>query len=194
MREQHLPDSEIQLQSSTNERLQQHLPFLCHLCSLAACSFPKQLLIPTSVRSSSSSDASAPSWTLLTETLLVVITHKSNSHSTESWENVFILLCIWISSWLSRISCDLVCRHKLDTIEFQIAEVWVLWQHVFIIVQVVTEVPQDCFVDGVQLELQTFGLENEFLKSLFKIPPKQDCQTVLCTSFLTHYQLATFSF
>lgn len=108
-----------------------------------------------------------PSWTLLTETLLVVITHKSNSHSTESWENVFILLCIWISMWLSRISCDLVCRHKLDTIEFQIAEVWVLWQHVFIILQVVTGVPQDCFVDGVQLELQTFGLENEFLKSLF---------------------------
>lgn len=49
VREQHLPDTEIQLQSSTNERLQQHLPFLCHFYSLSAYSFPKQPLVCTSV-------------------------------------------------------------------------------------------------------------------------------------------------
>lgn len=97
---------------------------------------------------------------------------------------------------LSRISCDLVCRHKLDTIfKSQKSECCDnMLIYMFMILQVVTESPQDCFVGGVQPELQTFGSEKEFLKSLFKIPPKQDCQTVLCTSFLTHYQLATFPF
>lgn len=167
---------------------------ICLSCVTGACSFPKQLLIPTSVWPSSPSDTRALSWALLTETLLIVIAHRSNSASPESCEKVFVLLCIWIIMWLSRISCDLTCRQKLDIIEFQIAEVWVLWQHVFMILQVVTEVPQDCFVGAVQLELQVFGSEKEFLKSLCIFPPKQDCQSVLCASFLTHYQLLTFPF
>lgn len=131
---------------------------------------------------------------ILRAALLVPVTHKSNSASPGSCENVFVLLCIWIITWLSRISCDLTCRQVLDTVEFQIAEVWVLWQHVFVILQGVTEVPQDCFVGAVQPELQAFGWEKEFLKSLSKFPPKLDCQTVLCTSVLTHYQLVTFPF
>lgn len=48
---------------------------------------------------------------------------------------------------------------KLDTIEFWGTEVQMLWQHVLIILQVVTQVLQDCFVDGVQLELQSYGSE-----------------------------------
>lgn len=94
--------------------------------------------------SSSFSDARAPSWALLAEALLVVITHKSSSASPESCENVFVLLCIWIIMWLSRVSCDLTCSQKLNTIEFQIAQVWVLWQ-VFIMLQVVTEVHRIVF-------------------------------------------------
>lgn len=39
-----------------------------------------------------------------------------------------------------------------------------------------------------------FWIRKGFLKSLSKFPPKQDCQAVLCTSFLTHYQLVTFPF
>lgn len=186
MRKQHLPDSEMQLQSSTNDRVQQqHLPFLCHWGGLAACSLPEHC-------SSLCQCEPLVLWAGLSwQQLSFCIAHKP---SPESCENVFVPLCIWIIMWLSGISCDLTCRQKLDTVEFQIAQVWVLWQHVFIILQVVTEVPQDCFVGGVQPELEIFGSEKEFLKSLSKFPPKQHCQTVLCASFLTHYQLVTFPF
>lgn len=52
-----------------------------------------------------------------------------------------------------------MCRRKLGDIEFWVTEVQMLWQYMLIFLQVLTRVPQNCFMDDVQLELQSFGSE-----------------------------------
>lgn len=180
MRKQHLPDSEIQLQSNTNGRVQQHLPFLCHCCGLAVCSFPEHCSSPRQWEQQL--------WAGLSWQQLPLLLHTDPALGA-------VKMCV--SHCASQLPWGYLSQ-LWPPLQAEAGHCWISNSRslgaVTTILQVAAEVPQDCFVGGVQPELETFGTEKEFVKSLSKFPPKQHCQTVLCASFLTHYQLATFPF